>query len=83
MVDKERCDERHDGIRWRFRGIYWLIGIATVVVGSSGWAGFSAKHSLEVHEQVQIETEKSRDETLKRIETAVEKIWTHIHGEPP
>ncbi len=73
MVDQKRCDERHSWLKW-------IIGLATVVVGSSGWAGFSAKHSLEVHEAVQEKTEKHRDETLDRIETMVKDLHAR---EPP
>lgn len=83
MVDQETCNDRHDGIRWRFRGLFWLIGIATVVVGSPGWAGFSAKHALEVHEAVQKKTEEHRDATLARIESMVEEMHAWRAREPP
>ncbi len=87
MVDQKRCDGRHKGVNRRFTG---MVTVGTIVVGWAVNAGYSAQqraqkveNSLIVHEKVQTEVEKSRDETLKRIETAVEKIWTHIHGEPP
>ncbi len=90
MVDKERCDDRHKGVNRRFTAIYGMVTVGLLVVGWAVNAGYSAQqkaekvqNSLIVHEKVQTQAEKNRDETLKRIETAVEKIWTHIHGEPP